>query len=224
MLEKFDYNLQKLAHYQNFPEMLPFIGDNYEKTRLLIVGESHYLPTGSTIQQNPEEWYKSNNEQLTEKEKGWINTRAVLKDFFISPTYKPFRIFYSIAQAIQEKSLELKNSDVSEIFNNFSMYNFFQRPAESEGESINNTSLDIEKAENTLHHVIQSILPKFIIFVSVKAWESFNTKTFIDLYNIKFDYCPYPATAYWNTTVEKYGNMTGKQKFIKFLEDNGIFG
>ena len=68
-----------------FPEMKPFIGTDYERTKekgcaLLVIGESHYLPDSSTIHKDGNAWYATNDSLLTQTEKDWINTSKLIKD------------------------------------------------------------------------------------------------------------------------------------------------
>ena len=49
-------------HLVRFPCMMPWVGCNYDSTRLLIVGESHYLPNCITDlhhDKNVEAWYET---------------------------------------------------------------------------------------------------------------------------------------------------------------------
>ncbi len=42
--QDFDSELSKIEHYskRHHPEMMPFIGSHYNKSRILLVGESHF--------------------------------------------------------------------------------------------------------------------------------------------------------------------------------------
>ena len=42
--QDFDSELSKIEHYskKHHPEMMPFIGSHYNKSRILLVGESHF--------------------------------------------------------------------------------------------------------------------------------------------------------------------------------------
>ena len=57
-LTDYDSELKKIRHYQLHPEMLPYIGRHYPQTRILILGESHYLSEKEPIDvKHLEEWY-----------------------------------------------------------------------------------------------------------------------------------------------------------------------
>lgn len=221
----YDADLMQLAHYQNFPQMLPFIGGHYSNTQLLLVGESHYLPTGSTIQQNDAKWYASNVHSLSVDETIWTNTREVTTDYLTNGRVsKAYTIWSNPENAIQ---IHAQNSGFNfqgkKGIEHLAFYNFFQRPAQTQGGSIKPTKLDIQKAEETLAHIIKVIEPKFIMFTSSKAWNNLSWD-FVNAYpNVKFDAVPHPGCKWWNKISNKYGGLTGKGKFTKFLQDNNIF-
>ena len=64
-------------HLRRFPCMHPWIGSRYRDDRhkrLLVVGESHYLPPESTIHHDPDRWYRSSQAELSEEEVRWAST------------------------------------------------------------------------------------------------------------------------------------------------------
>ena len=60
----------------------PFIGKEYENgvsdKKILLVGESHYLPKGSTVNLDSKEWYQGTSDKLTPDERRYIDTAGVL--------------------------------------------------------------------------------------------------------------------------------------------------
>ena len=83
MKEKKEYlsQLTKIQHYQNYPEMIPYVGNQYdslEHKKLLLIGESHFFPNDSTYHLNASEWYKGNHSNLNSEEKKWIDTTQIL--------------------------------------------------------------------------------------------------------------------------------------------------
>ena len=214
--EKYDERLKELAHYQNYPQMLPFIGEDYDKQnkRLLIISESHYLSEDSTL--DVSKWYEMNEKCLSVDEKQYTNTRNLLYEH----RAKQQTIFKPIADAILE--IGFKPVDIN-IFRYLAWYNFFQRPAEGTGESIRPTVLDREKAEETFTHIFDVINPTHVIFISSKAWgwagilrDQFEDKPIV------FDFTSHPNTSWWNREAKKYSNMTGKERFQDFLKKYDI--
>ena len=73
----FDTSLKQIPHYQAYPAMLPFVGEEYiseQHKKVLVIGESHYLPKESTVHHDAEAWYAGSQESLNDKEVAWINT------------------------------------------------------------------------------------------------------------------------------------------------------
>ncbi len=51
----YDDLLSSIPFYQSHGCMTPFVGENYESSKhkkLLLIGESHYMPEGSIVHQN----------------------------------------------------------------------------------------------------------------------------------------------------------------------------
>ena len=50
--------LREHKHLEKYPKLTPWVGQNYGmlSKRLLIIGESHYLPKGVVCHQNEEDW------------------------------------------------------------------------------------------------------------------------------------------------------------------------
>ena len=64
-------------HLRRYPCMQPWIGSRYRDERhkrLLVIGESHYLPPESTIHHDPERWYCSSQADLSDEEVRWAST------------------------------------------------------------------------------------------------------------------------------------------------------
>ena len=55
----YDSSLLSLPFYSSHSYMLPFVGDDYDSPKykkLLLVGESHYVPEGSTVHHDANAW------------------------------------------------------------------------------------------------------------------------------------------------------------------------
>ena len=64
-------NIALPEHLRRYPCMQPWIGNRYRDKRhkrLLVVGESHYLPPDSTIHHDPARWYRSSQSDLNPEE------------------------------------------------------------------------------------------------------------------------------------------------------------
>jgi hypothetical protein len=228
---EFDEQLKiPLPHLVNYPMMLPFIGSEWKnsKSKILLLGESHYLPgyeldkiTGCNYR---EDWYSNNGDSMENWLWPYLNTRDVVKkadERKKGDSTATLSIYYNPKAAIKAHYPEYENEKF--IFPFLSFYNYFQRPAFVEGQSIKNNKHDDEIAYHTLKVVTKLIQPEKIIFCSKKAWSAFSsqvTKTDKQsvFSNMVIDYTCHPGTVYWNKTVKLYGNRTGHQKFKDILK------
>lgn len=220
----YDQNLQRnLPHLVNYPELLPFIGKSWdtEVHRVLFIGESHYLRGDSLAENNSQNWYTNNANMLSKEDRQNINTRNVINsaDYYCldkNQYCKAHSIFYNIKSAIFE-SQKVKNVNQA-IFNRFCFYNYFQRPAETAGNSIRNLLADDELAYRTLNVLSAEVKPTQIIFVSKKAFISFNNINYIenkiDINLIKVCHVPHPSSAWWNRESKAYDGKTGRRRLI----------
>ena len=223
--------LSRINHFQNYPEMLPFIGSKWDIStiKILILGESHYIDKERLGDNFLKDWYNQNSDLLKEKYQtknyltNYIFTRAVIhkadkvKELGFA---NPLTIYYNIKNEIKNSILEL--SDKKYIFPYLSYYNYFQRPAFKQGDSIINDEKDDIVAYNTLVEMVKIIEPQKIIFVSKKAYCAFlfnKRKTSnVNIFDNKVYSLPHPATRWWNTKSAPYGNMKGREKFVEILK------
>lgn len=198
--------------------MLPWVGSHYGRTyrKVLLIGESHYLPDGSTIQRNVGGWYGGSQERLSKDEMEYICTRDVLRAH-----HKEGGIWGEPAQVMFEHGiLPPKNSD--NVYDNFGWYNYFQRPAENEGTGIEVYERDTVEANLVLRANIEILNPEIVIFISSKAWN--NARKDDEAFpGIRLDFVPHPSHQWWNMKTLKYSidnkhELTGREKFGKLTE------
>lgn len=230
-LTEFDLQLTKsIPHLENYPQMLPFIGKNWKrsKCKILLVAESHYLPAGSNAKSVSDKWYSGSVSLLNKTEQDWTHTRNIIRtaDFYAVTKINHSRghsIFYNIKNAVFEaKKIDKRNIT---LFENLSFYNYFQRPAEFTGNSIVNNPMDEQIAFRTLTEVVSAIKPTIVLFVSKKAYNSFKCNQNIvksDIFkDIIIDTVSHPASRWWNKASWANGNskekLSGKQKFINLI-------
>jgi hypothetical protein len=222
----------RLKHLQLHPNYLPHIGQNYETARAktFIIAESHYLPTHYNNKFSAEDWY--NNPEIIyttfalkkDNAKGWFNTRGVIKEYQnSSPLSSGHRIFLNLEIAFKELDKDRK------LFEESVYLNYFQRPAEVEGDSINIHKIDSEVALENLLVLIEVLQPHKIIFVSSKAYNDFIKNT-TESQRKQLPYIgsvPHPsASSWWNRKSPKYGlkgqSATGKEKFLRIMKPKDI--
>lgn len=228
--ENFDSVLIKdIDHYSRYPEMLPFIGGNWEKgKKVMLIGESHYLPFEEIKTycdydfQN--EWYSGTSQYLDEGHKSYLNTRKNVEGVSEGRRNATLLIYSNLQNAIK-KIPNFLNKEV--VFDEFVFLNYFQKPAAvkeevGENRSIQSTLKDIEFAHNNLKKICDILRPNLVIFISSKAFDQFQSiesgaKEFNDY---RIDFVPHAGKQWWNKTSVRYGNRTGKDKFIDLLKEH----
>ena len=198
------------------PSMKPWIGEKYydSKERLLILGESHYLPRDSKIHLDVESWYNASEDNLSEKEIEWISTADIIS-YAIENNFdiRSHWIYKNISQALNEV---LKEPDYSDALNYISFYNYFRRPAYG-GYSLFVCQKDVDIAAAYILDFIKQNKPDIIIFTSSLAGE--YGEEAIDSTGIPYFTVPDPTCQWWNKAVKKYGDKTGRELFIEFLNE-----
>ena len=138
-------------HLRRFPCMRPWIGSRYRDARhkrLLVIGESHYLPNESTIHHDPDRWYRSGQDDLSEEEVRWASTIGNITGRW----YRAHRIYRSIqdevARILQESGVTPDDFPL----NHIAYCNYFLRPAPVAGGSMegNVRQQDLDVAEEVL--------------------------------------------------------------------------
>ncbi len=204
-------------HLQRFPCMRPWIGSRYcdhRHKRLLVIGESHYLPKESNIHQDPDRWYRSSQKDLCPEEAGWVCTIGCI-------TGKWNRA-HSIYRAIQNETCRiLRESGVTPDnfpLNHLAFYNYFMRPA-VEGESMkgNLVSQDVDVAGQVLRWFILDHRPELVIVTS--RFAAGYAKKIVPGYGIPFQDTPHPGSPSWNRVCQIYGGLRGRDLFTRFLEE-----
>jgi len=219
----YDEKLNTISHYINYPEMRPWIGVNYkyEKVKILIVGESHYLSKDSKYHLKAEDWYNGISDSQKDKHINGINTRKVInRGITIKWKKKSYVIFKNIEDALF--SSQLFSNKPASVYYNIAFMNYFQRPAQVPGKSILLEKIDEEIAKKVFLQVVDCIKPTAIIFTSSLAYKSAKRNGALESLkskNISFARSPHPATSWWNRKSKKYGNKTGKDHFISFVNE-----
>lgn len=222
---KYDVQLLNIEHYKKHNQMMPFIGQNYgQKKKLLVIGESHFCPkeTDKNIIKN---WYNIDNTNFNKEIIEWTATSKII-DFDIANNRfsGSHTIYRNIFYAINETGFILEEN--KNVLTYISYMNFFQKPAQETGESIEVTEEDKNVANDILKKVIDIIKPDYLFFVSSESWKSFNKEIF-DIN--KVGHSSHPTSIWWNRCSTKYTKpteektITGKESFKYFIKHNKIF-
>ncbi len=206
---RYNKQFRRIEHYQQYPQMMPFVGRGYKVGGILLLLESHYLPEESRVHLDAEEWYNGRSDSLSSKEKIWIHTRDITNDRYHWDGGKSIgRINLALIKALGQEREEREN-----MFQYFCYMNAFQRPA-TQGMSIRETDLDIEKSGEVIRQVIEILKPRHAFFPSSKAAENFMES--VDQQDVTVGKTQHPSSPWWNR--ESGTEMiTGKERFIRLI-------
>lgn len=237
----FEEQLIQVPHYKKYPQMMPWVGSQYgkEHKKILIIGESHYLPEGSTIQKNPELWYNSTINDLglspvdEESEVDYTETAGIVSTGMNNWNDGGHRFYRYIHHAMRDSGITLDSGPNDNLFRYFAFYNFFQRPAEISGGSLKRTNLDDKVSYEVFEDLIRILDPDAIFVVSIKAWDALmnkywetselleNNRLLIKTKSKKIisGFAPHTACyRFWYNPYPRYENsFSGKEELMDFL-------
>lgn len=215
MKTTFDELLKENSHFNNHPEMLPYIGENYANKRILIISESHFVP--KNIKYQPDDtWYSGLYDIKSVSNNS--NTRDVMKQVFLG---KGHILFSNLSDALKQTNSNIDLRDIS-------WYNFFQKPA-AYGVSIKPTDLDIQIALEIFEENLNILKPKLVVFISTLSFKYLNNDRVwskeinghkYKKFDIPIGIVPHPTSVWWNKKSKLHNNKTGKQKFIDIINDH----
>jgi hypothetical protein len=208
--------MNSIKHYEHFPCMKPWVGDEYRSPlhkRLLVIGESHYLPPGSTIHLDAACWYEKEQSSLNEQEVNWLSTSEIIKKHKENGfRVKAHGIYKKACVSINSCTFNYETS--SKVIDHYAFYNFFQRPAETSGDSIKVKEIDRQVSSSVFLSVLEKLDPELIIFTSSLAGDA--GRQLLSNSNIPFVVTPHPTCPWWNRSAIKY-NGKGRDLIPIFL-------
>lgn len=201
MQSRYDKLILGINHYCLYHEQLPFIGGLFDKYKILIIGESHFISSKIKTQIN-DDFYT--NRSILEKfySKDYICDIDTRKEATKNNRHQIHRQIYSAL-----KSLDLN-------YENIAFYNYFQKPALS-GRSLKPTEYDKTVAYQVLNDIVNILSPTIVIFTSKKAFKSFEAK---NVNNFKANYTCHPTCKWWTISSNVY-KKGGKQKMIELINE-----
>jgi hypothetical protein len=223
--------------HARFPSFAPFVGTRYADRlrddtgpRLLLIGESHYLPEGAALHHDPDTWYASNERDLLRQQddwalehpddaddwRAWIHTAAVVRNACEQN-------FANQAHWIWKNAFEVINDagprypEPREVAHDIAFLNFFVRPART-GASLKGhlSPLDVRLANDVLAHRIAELRPTAIAFISRFAAAKCDDRT---TEGIPRTVTPHPTSPWWNRASDDYGNLRGRDFLDRFVRE-----
>ncbi|OWV19386.1 hypothetical protein B7982_14255 [Fibrobacter sp. UWB2] len=160
MEKKFDRQFLQIDFYSKHDYMMPFVGDYYEQKshkKLLLLGESHYLPKKTSVCFDEKEWYDKKID-LKGEDYNYCNTRNT----WVGGA-SPFH--HNVRESL---NFIFKCNDP---WQHVAFFNYFLRPA-PKGKEFKVGKKDAELAVKNLIQVVDILIPDRIVFLSKKAAES----------------------------------------------------
>ena len=243
----YDEALKQIDFYKIHPEYLPFIGNNFDKFRILQVGESHYIGQSSTYTPFGLEyfykWWTDDCDQLYKYPDGdpetkcwgsWYNTREVIGRFLKS-NQKNYSIFMNMIRALNEVKELPTCDDEKQKYHYFAFMNFFQMPSLYQGLSFEDSlykaaketddpaavyKRTVEESCDVLDKVIEILQPNAIVFTSKAAYKAYcNHKGEMAKQDKRIINTVHPCCSWWNRPIKRFGGRTGRQELERALSD-----
>jgi hypothetical protein len=227
----YDDLLSSIPFYQSHGCMTPFVGENYESSKhkkLLLIGESHYMPEGSIVHHDADLWYNGPL-TLSEEEQRWCDTcgsRGCNTSVFTN--------------RVNSSLHELINSD-NNAWQEVASINYFLRPCDYKQNvnglwrSYGGKNVDCEQAICNFIKTLEVLKPDLFVFLSCKVCKLaerdypkfFGGKLWgwTSLHNINYTYTNHPSSHWWYKPMKKYPRACGKtsrEYFYSWLEENWL--
>ena len=242
----YEDELMKIDFYSLHPTLVPFIGNNYSKYRILQIGESHY------ISQTPEnekynivyfqKWWSDPCNEILVDSPEWVDTRKVLHNYMneyrSGNSYTIFtNLLKSFSRVVLKKEISNITMEDKSLYNYIAFMNFFQMPSIYDGakywnalyasaKKCGNKKLASEQwnkavqiSTMVLDQVIDIIEPKAIVFTSISAGDAYkdiNGKYSKDERTIYTSHPGYPYT--WWKKLKSLDYQRGIDVFEEGLE------
>lgn len=223
---EYDKSLELVSIYQTHPEMLPYIGKQYNKYRILCVGESHYLSKQTeNFSYDLGKWYTENLTEQGYDENNPLHksfsaffTRYVMYDCLAKKERGAgYSMFYRPAKAC----FNILGCEKDDVWEHFAFMNYYQRPAGIRGESINKQKEDSQISKLSFIDVCKNIKPHKIIFLSKKAYNDWMSEQTVAeeeaVYKEISCAVSHPTSRWWERKRKDGG--CAKNDFIKAIKE-----
>lgn len=242
---KYDAELKQIRHFIYHPELLPYIGENYDKYKVLLIGESHYLEEKfEAVAEYFLDWYDKptscfsildniiNNDVKHNWEdfyKFWFDTRCQMG----KNGFENHKMGKTIGKAIFEAVSQNSNffvKDEADALSYIAYFNYFQRPElggvktfssifieGNHGYHGYNTFWEFERAKayEIATKIFKILEPNKIIFLSRKALNFYNEQA--DK-NSKIELVYHPSSRWWHRKMPN-SNEKSKEKFSRLINE-----
>ena len=206
--------------FNRFPELVPTFPANFKDKKkkhksLLLIAESNYFndnDIGNSDFLDADKWYLYPDAKLIPESRK--------KDVSTDISYKTFdKVFGIMCKVLEENHI----GHGSRLLDETGFYNYFLRPAYSNGKSkgFNPQTIDKQVAGEALEGILRIAEPELVIFLSKLAFKEFDIycrAKQLDFGNMIFEHVSHPASFWWN----KREGIYGKLKFENLLKQYWI--
>lgn len=235
--------LSSIPHYQIHSNLLPFVGSDYDKYRIFLIGESHFINQDKDKNDitllDFEKWWEEPCLHLLENSAGWVDTRNVINNYMSGKTgsYSIFtNIVKSFSRTVLDKDIKCISLEDKQLFSYFAFMNFFQMPSLYSGVkywdalkksakllgdkslAIDVWDMCVEVSTGVVDTVIDILKPKVVVFTSISAGNAYKETTQANHSSTEIVYTSHPATPFtWNKSLSSLKGKTGKAVFEEAL-------
>jgi hypothetical protein len=211
--------------------MMPFVGNDYESSKhkkLLLVGESFYLPEGATVHHDANSWYGA--PVLTSDELDWCNTCGTREG-------KSGRFGKEI-----DRCLNLVQPSGGNGWHQVAFLNYFLRPADCTTGIVNlwgahgGKEADCKFAVRNFIEVLEILEPELFLFLSSRVcWQAEGCDypkyfggelwNWTKSHGIEYSYTRHPSSVHWNLPMTGYSKahgMTSRDFFCSWLKEKWL--
>jgi hypothetical protein len=217
--------------YRRYPSFAPFVGSTFSdpaqqgRPRILLIGESHYLPEAATLHHRASDWFAGDQATLLQQEKqrtgkdtewlAWIHTAGVVRNALDKNfPLRPHSLWRNALAAINDAGPNYP--DKRRVGEEIAFFNFFQRPA-LQGASLRGrlTPEDDALANAVFAYELDRLRPTAVVFLSRLAEDKLTHRL-----SVPSVATPHPGCRWWNTPARPYGNRTGKAILEAFVREH----
>jgi hypothetical protein len=208
--------MRQMNFYKQYPMMCPYEGGNFSRrrVRLLLIGESHYLPERSSQHLCAETWYAGSSETLSSEERGYIDTATLISaaraEAFANRSHRA--MWGNPLKEINEHGPRYE--DYRRVADDIAFYNFFLRPA-IKGKSLTVSDSDVEFANRAFHIHYDRLKPTAVVFLSTLARRHLHLSKPLGVPVIT---TPHPGCVWWNRKATKYDGKRGRDILADYLK------
>ena len=246
----YDQTLENNEFFKLHPTLLPFIGSNYDKYKILHIGESHYLSqTIETEKYSIEDfnnrWWNDECTDILAESPNYVDTRKVINNYLDDKngSYTIFtNVLKSFSKAILNEEITNISKEHKQKYTYFAFMNYFQMPSLHSGkgfwrslcdsaEVIGNPELafnvwdyTVSKSTEIVDFVIETINPNVIVFTSTSAGDAYKNSNGKHKNDKRVIYTSHPAYPYtWYKPLRRFNGKRGVDVFednLKFIINN----